>query len=94
MIHYGNLRILREAIIIKEQFQGGKQLKIDNFFKTAQTKRSADALDTVAYPPSLLPNKPPAFTSHCSHTTDTFKPPSQPTIGCTSLELQSSSDSE
>ena len=92
-IHYGNLRILREAII-KEQFQGGKQLKLDCFFKTAQSRRSADAPGATGCPSSPSPNKPPTSTSRCSYTTDTSVPPAQPTISSTPLELQSSSDSE
>lgn len=58
---YENPRILQEAII-KEQFQGGKQLQLDSFFKTVQPWRSADAA------PSSV-NTLPASTSHYLCTT-------------------------
>ena len=62
----------------------------DCFFKTAQSRRLADAPGITV----LSLNKPPTSTSHCSYTIDTSVPPAQPTISSTPLKLQSSSDSE
>ena len=86
-IHYGNFRILQEAII-KEQFQGGKQLKLDRFFKT-QPRQSADAPNhNTAAAPQI--NKHLTSPSHCSCTADTSVTPVQ--YISSTLELQSSSD--
>lgn len=93
-MHYEHLRILREEII-REQYRGGKQLKIDRFFKpvTAPTSSAPPASS-----PPASPSSSDAATFEGFETADLPQPGTSTGTytgtGTASVELPSSSDSE
>ncbi|XP_076048822.1 uncharacterized protein LOC143029777 isoform X2 [Oratosquilla oratoria] len=75
--HYGNLRILREAII-REQYQSGKHIKLETFFKPVTMVTSASS------------EEPVVSTSHAAIGTSASAQPTLPYIN-SSVKMQSTS---